>query len=69
LIVVGISGKDLNPLLLGELWGRNPPQTAVGPDVVVVFAPFSNAISGIPPIRRIEISQNCVIIVKFMIDW
>jgi len=22
---VGISGKELNPLLLGELWGRNLP--------------------------------------------
>ncbi len=47
MIVVGISGKDLNPLLLGELCGRNPPQTAVGPDFVVVLAPFSNAISGL----------------------
>jgi hypothetical protein len=47
LIVVGISGKDLNPLLLGELSGRNPLKTAVGPDFVVVHAPFSNAISGL----------------------
>jgi len=47
LIVVGISGKELNPLLLGELCGRNPPKTAVGPDFVVVFAPFSNAIAGL----------------------
>ena len=47
MIVVGISGKDLNPLLLGELCGRNPPQTAVRPDFVVVLAPFSNAISGL----------------------
>ena len=45
--VVGISGKDLNPLLLGELLGRNPPKTAVGPDFVVVHAPFRNAISGL----------------------
>jgi hypothetical protein len=47
LIVIGISGKDLNPLLLGELCGRNPLKTAVGPDFVVVLAPFSNAISGL----------------------
>jgi hypothetical protein len=47
LIVAGISGKDLNPLQLSELLGRNATQTTLRPDFVVVFAPFSNAISSL----------------------
>jgi hypothetical protein len=47
LIVVGISGKELNPLLLGELGGKNPTKNAVGSDFVAVFAPFSNAVPGL----------------------
>jgi hypothetical protein len=40
LIVIGISGKELTPLLEGELLSRNPPKTAVWPDFVEVLAPL-----------------------------
>ena len=61
MIVYEISSKLFNPLLLGELCGSNPSQTAVGPDFVVIlrhsalFKPENSANV------RIEIQIVCVI--------
>jgi hypothetical protein len=47
LIVAGIHVGELSPMLLDKLLGKNSPQTAVGPDFVIVFDPFRNAVYGL----------------------